>query len=113
MSDWDDEEWNAKTKMAAPPPPLPSKQRASFQQQNDDWDDEPNRQRSHNSHRAESDGRQYNNNYDDSSDGQEDQVTFGVGKSSVGAIIGRQGSKIKELQEQFHVRINIGMFFHI
>lgn len=111
MSDWEDDEWNSKPKMAAPAPVRRSVQ-------DNDWDDGPSQttkrndrhERSRSSHR-DSDGGRSNNNYMDSSDGQGDQVTFAVSKTSVGTIIGRGGSKIKELESRFHVKLNIGELF--
>lgn len=112
MSDWEDDEWNSKPKMAASAPV-----RRSVQQDND-WDDGPSQTAKRNerhersrSSRRDSDGSRSNNNYMDLSDGQGDQVTFTVSKSSVGSIIGRGGSKIKELESRFHVKLNIGELF--
>lgn len=117
MSDWEDEDYSVKPKMAAPAPV-----RYTTQQQNyDDWDVEPsNKTNRHDNHsRSSSSNRDsggkrsnYNNNnynnLDCSDGGQENQVAFTVGKSSVGTIIGRGGSKIRDLETQYHVKLNIG-----
>lgn len=112
MSDWEDEDTTPKPKVAAP---------ALFRyaaKKDDDWEDEPTskptnyhekHERSRSSQRG-TDGKRSNNNYMDCSDGQEDQISFTVGKSSIGTIIGRGGCKIKELQHQFRVKLDIGEF---
>lgn len=41
-------------------------------------------------------------------DGNGEQVTFSVGKNSVGLVIGRGGSNIKDLEQKFRVKVNIG-----
>lgn len=109
MSDWEDDDYDSKPKMA---PPAPVRRAV---QQDDDWDDgstnKTNRndrhERSHSSQRDSSRQRS-NNNYMDCNDDQGDQIAFTVNKSSVGSIIGRGGSKIKELEQRFHVKLNIG-----
>lgn len=105
MSDWGEEDNEPKPKLT----PATNKRVVS---QDDDWDEGPSNQyekhgRDRSTHRG-SEGKRSNNNYMSSSDVQEDQLTFTVSKSSVGMIIGRGGSKIKELEQNFNVKLNIG-----
>lgn len=106
MSDWEDDDFDSKPKVTMPP--LVNTKKYN----NDEWDDEPTSHndqsgRHYNSNRSDrgSDKRQ-NNNYMDS--GQDEQMSFTVNKSNVGLIIGRGGSKIKDLQQKHRVHLDIG-----
>lgn len=37
-----------------------------------------------------------------------EQLTFTVGQSSVGLVIGRGGSNIRDLEQKYGVKVNIG-----
>lgn len=41
----------------------------------------------------------------------EDAITFEVDHSNVGMVIGRGGSKIREIEEKFQVKLSIGKSF--
>lgn len=49
----------------------------------------------------------YNNN-NNSMDGNGEQLTFSVSQTVVGLVIGRGGSNIKDLEQKFNIRVNIG-----
>lgn len=58
---------------------------------------------------SDRDKRQLNGSFMDTTESsQEDKLSFTVNKSSVGGIIGRGGSKIKEIELTFGVKLNIG-----
>lgn len=44
-------------------------------------------------------------------DGHGEQLTFSVSQSSVGLVIGRGGANIKDLEQKFRVKVNIGKIF--
>lgn len=106
MSDWEnDDDW------ANPPPKPPPVART--QNYADEWDDGPTQnasiqhERDHSSSRNSD--RRSNHSQRDRNDRREDEeLVFTVNKSNVGLVIGRGGSKIKELEQNFHVRLNIG-----
>lgn len=90
MSDWDDDE------------PQPARKVATHtfrnsNQNGDDWDDE--------STSYQNTSRYSGNN--GNNDQQYDQITFTISKSNVGLVIGRGGSKIKELENRYSVKLNI------
>lgn len=87
MSDWDDDEPKPARKMAT--------QSFRNSNQNGDWDDE-------------STSYQNTSRYSGNNDQQCDQITFAISKSNVGLVIGRGGSKIKELENRYNVKLNIG-----
>lgn len=94
MSDWDDE-----CEPASKPASKPVS--SNFKRQNnDDWDDEPTMMPERN--------RRSNNNYTDHKSSGGEQIDVGVSQSSVGLIIGRGGSKIKELEQRYNVSLRIG-----
>lgn len=110
MSDWEDDDW------ANPKSNAPVVSTRSNANNANDWDDgqarnssnhHERRERDHSSNRN-SDGRS-NYSQRDRNDGQDEEVAFAINKSNVGLVIGRGGSKIKELEQKFHVRLNIGM----
>lgn len=41
----------------------------------------------------------------------ERQLTFSVSQTAVGLVIGRGGSNIKDLEQRFRVKVNIGKLF--
>lgn len=95
MSDWDDDE-----PQSAPTKPPP---RAQYNTQYDNgWNDEPAS--------FQQNRRSSGNNvghYNDDDDQQSDQISFAIGKKDVGLVIGRGGSKIKELERKYNVRLEI------
>lgn len=50
----------------------------------------------------------YNNN---DTEGNGEQLTFTVSQTSVGLVIGRGGANIKDLEQKFRVKVNIGKIF--
>lgn len=53
----------------------------------------------------------YNNNNNNSNmDGNGEQLTFTVSQTSVGLVIGRGGSNIKDLEQKYRVKVNIGKY---
>lgn len=44
-------------------------------------------------------------------DGNGEQLTFTVNQSAVGLVIGRGGSTIKDLQQNYNVKVNIGELY--
>lgn len=111
MSDWEDDDRNDK------PRPHPSMAKYNIPA-DDGWDEEPVSKRnddysSRKRDQSRDNGRS-NNRYMDGNDNGGDQMSFTINKSNVGLVIGRGGSKIKELEQTFHVRLNIGkaFFFH-
>lgn len=87
MSDWEDDE------------PQPAKMAThsyrNTNQNGGDWDDQ-------------STSYQNTSRYSGNNDQQCDQITFTISKSNVGLVIGRGGSKIKELENRYSVKLNIG-----
>lgn len=101
MSDWEDEEPQSARNTA----PVSAQHRN--QNGGGDWDDEPTSHQDRNHDRA-----RYSGNHDQ----QSDQITFTINKSNVGLVIGRGGSKIKELERTYNVKLEIGMnnyFFYV
>lgn len=116
MSDWEDDDWNSKPKTG----PAPLVKSYANEYDNNEWGDGANhtvrhgRDRSVNRSDHDSGNKRRNNNYMDSSNGQDERLSFTINKSNVGLVIGRGGSKIKELEQTFGVRLNIGKqtYFH-
>lgn len=106
MSDWEDDDRNVKSQ---PKPPT-----VKYNVPADDgWDDEPVSKRnddysSRRRDQSRDNGQSRNQYMGGGNDDGDDQMSFNIKKSNVGLVIGRGGSKIKELQERFHVRLNIG-----
>lgn len=55
--------------------------------------------------------RRSNNN--NSMDGNGEKLTFTISKGSVGLVIGRGGSNIKDVQTKYHVSVNIGKLIEL
>lgn len=103
MSDWEDEGWNDK------PKPMPASAQ-NDRRGRDDWDEEPMAKRHDDNYARKPEFRRSDNNHMDmdGGGGGGDQISFTISKSNVGMVIGRGGSKIKELEQRFQVRLNIG-----
>lgn len=102
MSDWDDDDWNAKQNSTA----SVAKHNKSV---DDGWDDEPAPKRNDDRSFRKKENTQSNSCHMNADDG--DQTTFTIKKSNVGMVIGRGGSKIKELEQRFQVKLDIGKYF--
>lgn len=84
MGDWDDD-WDDKpkgTKHEANQNPFRARH-------NDDWNNNPDRHASNNAG---------------------DQISFEIDRSHVGMVIGKGGSKIKEIENHFNVNLKIGKY---
>lgn len=97
MSDWEDDD---RTTVKQAP-------KQQHHHHDDGWNDEPP---SNNRNYSRPDNQTTNNNYRDGDNDGDNGVTFTVPKSNVGLIIGRGGSKIKELKQRYSVSLKIGEY---
>lgn len=102
MSDWDDDEWNEK------PQKIPALAQYAAKRNDDDWGEEPKAKQHVDNYSRNGDNRRSSNAYMDAGNDGGDQLSFTINKSNVGLVIGRGGSKIKELEQRYHVKLNIG-----